>query len=72
MIKMGCFECGNDVYCQHCGCHLGYDALVAERDALRAALEAVVDTTDGKPGALVQECRQIARTALRAIAEGEA
>jgi hypothetical protein len=48
------------------------DALAAERDALRAALEAVVDTTDGKPGALVQECRQIARTALRAIAEGEA
>lgn len=44
----------------------------AERDALRAALEAVVDTTDGQPGALVQECRQIARTALRAIAEREA
>ena len=43
MIKMGCFECGNDVYCQHCGCHLGYDALVAERDALRAALEQIAE-----------------------------
>ena len=43
-----------------------YTALAAERDALRAALEAVVDTTDGKPGSLVQECRQIARVALAA------
>ena len=48
-----------------------YAALAAERDALKAALEAVADTTDGQPGALVQECRQIARTTLRAIAEGK-
>ena len=40
--------------------------IATERDALRAALEAVVDTTDGKPGSLVQECRQIARVALAA------
>jgi hypothetical protein len=39
--------------------------LRAENERLRAALLAIVETTDGLPGTFIQECRQIARTALK-------
>lgn len=44
---------------------LARDSAYAEVAQLKAALAAIVETTEGQPGALVQECRQIARAALQ-------
>ena len=41
-----------------------HERLRAENERLRAAHLAIVETTEGLPGTVIQECRQIARAAI--------
>ena len=54
----------NDLTPKHSSWEAEAKALRAENERLREAHLAIIETTEGLPGAVIQECRQIARAAL--------